>query len=154
MRQNPIQRTASSIHVCALCSSLCTTVAHNTAQNRPDNFPSCPPDNHHCSDYVYLRERGWGRGARRFCHRNFCSVCYYGHTLWRPQQHPTNRLSAGQSSDLLILFTHTNGTWIWKQYNTLQCCFVNLVLQLDVSTHINKCTSDGGYLSASRWIYK
>ena len=41
-----------------VCSSLCTIVAHNTAQNRPDNFPSCPPDNHHCSNDVYLRERG------------------------------------------------------------------------------------------------
>jgi len=41
-----------------VCSSLCTIVAHNTAQNRPDNFPSCPPDYHHCSDDVYLRERG------------------------------------------------------------------------------------------------
>ena len=41
-----------------VCSSLCTIVAHNTAQNRPDNFPSCPPDNHHCSDDVYLREGG------------------------------------------------------------------------------------------------
>ena len=42
-----------------MCSSpLCTIVAHNTAQNRPDNFPSCPPDNHNCSDDVYLRERG------------------------------------------------------------------------------------------------
>jgi len=40
-----------------VCSSLCTIVAHNTAQNRPDNFPSCPPDNHHCSDDGYLRER-------------------------------------------------------------------------------------------------
>jgi len=37
-----------------VCSSLYTIVAHNTAQNRPDNFPSCPPDNHHCSDDVYL----------------------------------------------------------------------------------------------------
>ena len=33
-------------------------VAHNNAQNRPDNFPSYPPDNHHSSDDVYLRERG------------------------------------------------------------------------------------------------
>ena len=41
-----------------VCSSLCTIVAHNTAQNRPDNFPSCPPDNRHCSDDVYLREGG------------------------------------------------------------------------------------------------
>ena len=40
-----------------MCIALCTIVAHNIAQNRPDNFPSCPPDNHHCSD-VYLRERG------------------------------------------------------------------------------------------------
>jgi len=32
--------------------------AHNIAQNRPDNFPSYPPDNHHCSDDVYLREEG------------------------------------------------------------------------------------------------
>ena len=39
-------------------SSLCIIVAHNTAQKRPDNFPSCPPDNHHCSDDVYLRDRG------------------------------------------------------------------------------------------------
>jgi len=31
---------------------------HNIAQNRPDNFPSYPPDNRHCSDDVYLREGG------------------------------------------------------------------------------------------------
>ena len=41
-----------------MCIALCTTVAHNTAQNRPDNFPSYPPDNHHCSDDVYLSEGG------------------------------------------------------------------------------------------------
>jgi len=39
--------------------TLCTIVAHNIAQNRPDNFPSFPPDNHHCSDDVYLREGGF-----------------------------------------------------------------------------------------------
>jgi len=36
--------------------ALCTNVAHNTAQNRPANFPSYLPDNHHCSDDVYSRE--------------------------------------------------------------------------------------------------
>jgi len=41
-----------------LCVALCTIVAHNIAQNRPDNFPSYPLDNHHCSDDVYLREGG------------------------------------------------------------------------------------------------
>jgi len=30
--------------------SLCSTVAHNTAQNSSDNFPSYPPDNHHTWD--------------------------------------------------------------------------------------------------------
>jgi len=38
-----------------VCIALCTIVSHNIAQNRPDNFPSYPPDNHHCSDDVYLR---------------------------------------------------------------------------------------------------
>ena len=41
-----------------MCNALCTIVAHNIAQNRPDSFPPYPPDNHHCSDDVYLREGG------------------------------------------------------------------------------------------------
>jgi len=45
--------------VCALhCAQL---VEHNIAQKRPDNFPSYPPDNHHRSDDVYLREGGLPR---------------------------------------------------------------------------------------------
>ena len=45
-----------------MCISLCIIVAHNTAQNRPDNFPSYPPDNHLSSDDVYLREGGRQEG--------------------------------------------------------------------------------------------
>jgi len=41
-----------------VCITLCTIVAHNIAQNRPDSFPPYPPDNHHISDDVYLREGG------------------------------------------------------------------------------------------------
>jgi len=41
-----------------VCIALCTAVAHNIAQNKPDDFPSYPPDNHHCCDDVYLREGG------------------------------------------------------------------------------------------------
>ena len=41
-----------------MCIALRTVVAHNIAQNRADNCPSYPPDNHHCSDDVYLREGG------------------------------------------------------------------------------------------------
>jgi len=50
-------RELSSLFIC-VCIALCTIVSHNTAQKRPDNFPSCPPHNHHCSDDVYLREGG------------------------------------------------------------------------------------------------
>jgi len=56
VRQNPIQRTVS-LFIC-VSIELCTIVAHNIAQNRPDSFPPYPPDNHHCSDDVYLREGG------------------------------------------------------------------------------------------------
>jgi len=50
VRQNPFQRTVRSVHMCVqLCIALCTIVVHNIAQNRPDHFPSYPPDNHHCS---------------------------------------------------------------------------------------------------------
>ena len=42
-----------------MCIALCTIVVHNIAQNRPDNFSSYPPDNHHCSEtpkqlYLFL----------------------------------------------------------------------------------------------------
>jgi len=56
MRQNPIQELLG-LFIC-VCIALCTIIAHNIAQNRPDNFPSYPPDNHHYSDDVYLREGG------------------------------------------------------------------------------------------------
>jgi len=50
-------RELLGLFIC-VCIALCTTVAHNIGRNRPDNFPSYPPDNHHCSDDVYLREGG------------------------------------------------------------------------------------------------
>ena len=39
-----------------MCIAQCTMVAHNIAQNRPDNFPSYPPDNHHCSNDVTIHQ--------------------------------------------------------------------------------------------------
>ena len=56
VRQNPIQRTVS-LFIC-VCIALCTIGADNIAQNRPDSFPPYPPDNHHISYDVYLREGG------------------------------------------------------------------------------------------------
>ena len=73
--QNPIQRTVS-LFIC-VCIALCTIVAHNIAQNRSDTFPPYPPDNHHCSDDVYLREGGpmkrekLGSSPARLC----CTNC-------------------------------------------------------------------------------
>jgi len=52
-------RELLGLFIC-MCIALCTIIAHNIAQNRLDNFPSYPPDNHHCSDDVYLREGGGG----------------------------------------------------------------------------------------------
>jgi len=50
-------RELLGLFIC-VCIALCTIVAHNIAQNRPDNFPSYPPDNQQCSDDVCLREGG------------------------------------------------------------------------------------------------
>ena len=61
-------------------------VAHNTAQDRPDNFPCYPPVSHHCSDNVYLREEVlWQQSTRcwyTFSFGEFCSVDHF--FLWRP----------------------------------------------------------------------
>jgi len=75
-RDKTQSRELLGLFIC-VCIALCTIVAHNNAQNRPDNFPSYPPDNHHCSDDVYLREGGspdsdtW---ARCHCRGNFGGV--------------------------------------------------------------------------------
>jgi len=54
VRQNPIQRTVRSVHMCVHCTvyNCCTQCTEQIWQY----FPSYPPDNHHCSDGVYLRE--------------------------------------------------------------------------------------------------
>jgi len=76
VRQNPIQRTVS-LFIC-VCIALYTIVAHNIAQNGPDSFPPYPPDDHHISDDVYLRE---GEHIRGFVLRH-CALLIY--VLRRP----------------------------------------------------------------------
>ena len=79
VRQNSIQRTVS-LFIC-VCIALCTIVAHNIAQNRPDSFPPYPPDNHHCSDDVHLREGGGATerptDRRRYSVRCGVIMCNY-----------------------------------------------------------------------------
>jgi len=71
----PVRQTQSrellGLFMC-VCIALCTIVAHNIAQNRPDNFPSYPPDNHHCSNDVYLREGGTAQVAICLGYRAEC----------------------------------------------------------------------------------
>jgi len=58
-KTHAVQRTVRSVHMCVHCTMHnCCTQYHNIAQNRPDNLPSYPLDNHRCSDDVYLREGG------------------------------------------------------------------------------------------------
>jgi len=73
VRQNPIQRSVS-LFIC-VCIALCTIIAHNIAQNRPDSFPSYAPDNHHCSDDVYLREGLLEKATREYTILP-CGVCH------------------------------------------------------------------------------
>ena len=52
---NPQQQsTLRTAHI-YICTSLCTVIVHNTAQNRSNNLPSYPTDSHYCSDVVYWR---------------------------------------------------------------------------------------------------
>ena len=56
-RDKTQSRDLLGLFIC-VCIALCTIVAQNIAQNRPDSFPAYPPVNHHISDDVYLREVG------------------------------------------------------------------------------------------------
>jgi len=73
VRQNPIQRTVS-LFIC-VCIAMCTIVAHNIAQNRPDSFPPYPPDDHYSSDDVYLREGGLYYSKTNHCNPSSNVFC-------------------------------------------------------------------------------
>ena len=53
-------RELLGLFIC-VCIALCTIVAHNIAQNRPDNFPSYPPDNHQFTTAPIMSN--WGKGG-------------------------------------------------------------------------------------------
>jgi len=62
-RDKTQSRELLGLFIC-MCIALCTIVKHNIAQNRPDNFPSYPPDNQHCSDNHHSSDDiYWGRGC-------------------------------------------------------------------------------------------
>jgi len=53
---------------------MCTIVAQNIEQNRPDNFSSYSPDNQHCSDDVYMSLMRIGVGFQDANPLNFARV--------------------------------------------------------------------------------
>jgi len=72
-------RELLGLFIC-VCSSLCTIVVHNTAQNRPDNFPSCPPDSHpHSSAWV---DSAFQRHALLSSHIS-CQLAVWSGFVWR-----------------------------------------------------------------------
>jgi len=88
-----------------VCIALCTIVAHNTAQNRPGNFPSYTPDNHHCSTDVWFEGRGTHPVLRQLHYhfpvtqptasKHWRKQCHKSHWLWF--LHPTVGHSSFQS---------------------------------------------------------
>jgi len=124
VRQNPIQRTVS-LFIC-VCIALCRIVAHNIAQNRPDSFPPYPPDNHHCSDDVYLREGGNKVSSKcsnsasplhSNSRQNLCSVVRIRYVSLRPSMNALIRLDSYRRADeysstplilSLAFFSHTS----------------------------------------------
>ena len=89
--KSPIQRTVS-LFIC-VCIALCTIVAHNIAQNRPDNFPSYPLDNHRdrYRDRSLCVSLEWTRGLVFACSLNELTVL---HPTSHTPLHKTRLLSS------------------------------------------------------------
>jgi len=105
VRQNPIQRTVS-LFIC-VSIALCTIVAHNIAQSRPDSFPPYPPDNHHISDDVYLREEGVSEIGQPLLKLSLVVGWY-----------PFLRHSVCANSDLLGMYRHRKMYLVWASCKT------------------------------------
>ena len=95
-----------------MCIALCTIVA----QNRPDSFPPYPPDDHHSSDDVYLREGGAEQCER--CFSGYTNESYLGDRSMPAQtsvaDDETKSRTGGERS-LYMEFMLYTGIW-WRQY--------------------------------------
>jgi len=91
-------RELLGLFIC-VCIALCTIVAHNIAQNRPDNFSSYPPDNYHCSNDVYLREGGPHEDE----HLTYASCFHY--LLSQPRMHKLSHKCIGMMQTFCVRFS-------------------------------------------------
>ena len=142
VRPNPIQITVS-LFTC-VCIALCTIVAHNIAQNRPDSFSTYPPDNHHCSDDVYLREGvDWKQQSQ---HRHTSHDNHQGH--FAPVSKPTISFAKSKDTTEPVLALVTEISHIEKllflicysklhDVNIIQHIFFLQKLQTDISNLTN-----------------
>ena len=84
-------------------------VAQNIAQNRPDSFPPYPPDNHHSSDDVYLREGGAAQLITSWTHLEIVNenastidgtwainLCIVTHSAYRCSDSPAHDFRSGE----------------------------------------------------------
>jgi len=95
-----------------VCIALCTIVAHNIAQNRPDSFSPYPPDNHHCSDDVYLREgRPCPKELEVHCLRGLQPICDGGLKDTRYQMHNAGHMM--HNADKLCALTK----FMWAEHD-------------------------------------
>ena len=127
-------RELLGLFVC-VCIALCTIVAHNIAQNRPDNFLSYPPDNHHCSDDVCLREGGGGGAwmweswvwSRRYesCYLNPAS----SYTSWLNDNIVTDAVITLVQCSCHINLSTLPSVVKWSFDNQLVCLLASLSLQ-------------------------
>ena len=108
VRQNSIHRTVRSVHVCAVhCVQLLHTILHRTDLI----FPSCPPDDHHCSDDVYFREGEGGKTRKKQTrYENDSGWC------WLFGSKPAQCLP-----NLIISCVLTNGIDVYHSYLEIPC---------------------------------
>ena len=95
--QSRLQRTVS-LFIC-VCIALCTIVAHNIAQNRPDSFPPYPPDNHPAPMMSI-----WGKGEEEST---------YLHQAWKKFLH---------SKEIIILLKRQQLFYVFSTSPTASSC--------------------------------
>ena len=123
-----------------MCIALCTIVAHNIAQNRPDSFPPYPPDDHHISDDVYLREGG--------------KLALY----WQPSQRSFSRCTWVVRSPS-VYFSHFSRSKIyghkWHRICRFACCHCadNLFLNGQFSRQGSICGMAGAKKNNSSGLF-
>jgi len=82
-----------------MCVYISVSVIYSTAQDSSDNLPSCPLNNHHCSDVVYCR--GEGILPLKRLNTNINTQCLFGNK--NVPVHTSN--TSTEAACLMVIFT-------------------------------------------------